>query len=205
MKAVRLHAYGDIDQLKYEEVARPEPLSDEVLIEVAATSINPIDWKLRKGEAKGRMPLQLPETLGRDVAGTVVKAGVNVTSPKVGQVVMGLIERGYAEYLTARAADVTVIPDGLDLIDAAALPLVLTTGAELIQHIRPKAGDLVLVTGALGNVGRAAVYYAKKQGSHVFAGVRKDQKEKAVELGAYQVVAIDDANEIAGLPQSSDK
>jgi NADPH:quinone reductase-like Zn-dependent oxidoreductase len=201
MKAVRLHAYGDIDQLKYEEVARPEPLSDEVLIEVAATSINPIDWKLRKGEAKGRMPLQLPETLGRDVAGTVVKAGVNVTSPKVGQVVMGLIERGYAEYLTARAADVTVIPDGLDLIDAAALPLVLTTGAELIQHIRPKAGDLVLVTGALGNVGRAAVYYAKKQGSHVFAGVRKDQKEKAVELGAYQVVAIDDANEIAGLPE----
>ena len=201
MKAVRLHAYGDIDQLQYEDVATPEPLSDEVLIEVAATSVNPIDWKLRKGEARDRMPLQLPAILGRDVAGTVVKAGANVTSPKVGQVVMGLIERGYAEYLTAKAANVTVIPDGLDLIDAAALPLVLTTGAQLIQHVKPRAGDLVLVTGALGNVGRAAVCFAKKQGARVIAGVRKDQKEKASELGADQVVAIDDADEIAGLPE----
>jgi NADPH:quinone reductase-like Zn-dependent oxidoreductase len=201
MRAVRLHAYGDIDQLRYEDVRPLEPLPDEVLIEVAATSVNPIDWKLRKGEAKDRMPLQLPAILGRDVAGTVVKAGVNVRSPKVGQVVMGLIEMGYAEYLTARAADVTVIPDGLDLIDAAALPLVLTTGAQLIQHIKPRAGDLVLVTGALGNVGRAAVYFAKKQGAYVLAGVRKDQKEKAAELGVDQVVAIDDAGEIAGLPE----
>jgi NADPH:quinone reductase-like Zn-dependent oxidoreductase len=147
MKAVRLHAYGDIDQLRYEDVAPPEPASDEVLIEVAATSVNPIDWKSRKGEAKDRMPLQLPAILGRDVAGTVVKAGDNVTNPKVGHLVMGLVKMSYAEYLTARAQDVTVIPDGLDLIDAAALPLVLTTGAQLIQHIKPKAGDIVLVTG----------------------------------------------------------
>jgi NADPH:quinone reductase-like Zn-dependent oxidoreductase len=114
---------------------------------------------------------------------------------------MGLITMGYAEYLTARGADVTVIPDGLGPIDAGALPLVLTTGAELIQHIKPRAGSLVLVTGALGNVARAAVYFAKKQGAHVVAGVKKDQKEEAEELGAERVVAIDDADEIAGLPE----
>jgi NADPH:quinone reductase-like Zn-dependent oxidoreductase len=114
---------------------------------------------------------------------------------------MGMIKMGYAEYLTATARDVTVIPDGLDLVDAAALPLVLTTGAQLIQHIKPKAGDILLVTGALGSVGRAAVYFAKKEGAHVLAGVRKDRKEKAAELGADQVVAIDDADEIAGLSE----
>jgi len=201
MKAVRLHAYGDIDQLRYEEVAKPEPAADEVLIEVAATSVNPIDWKLRKGEAKDRMPLQLPAILGRDVAGTVEKAGANVTSPKIGDRVMGLVKMSYAEYLTAKAQDVTVVPAGLDFVSAAALPLVLTTGAQLIQHIQPKAGDVLLVTGALGSVGRAAVYYAKKSGAHVIAGVRKDQKEKAAELGADQVVAIDDAGEIEALPE----
>src|ERR1700759_3445667 len=107
MKAVRLHAYGDIDQLRYEDVAQPEPAAGEVLIKVAATSVNPIDWKLRRGEAKDRMPLQLPAILGRDVAGTVIKTGDNVASPTVGQQVIGLINRGYAEYLTAKAQDVT--------------------------------------------------------------------------------------------------
>ena len=74
---------------------------------------------------------------------------------------MGLVNGSYAEYLTARAEHLTVIPDGLELEEAAALPLVVTTGAQLIQHIRPKSGDVLLVTGALGNVGRSAVYLAK--------------------------------------------
>ncbi len=201
MKAVRLHAYGGVDQLRYEDVATPEPGPDEVLVKVAATSVNPIDWKIRSGAAKDRMPVKFPAILGRDVAGTVAKAGVNVRNPEPGQKVMGLVNGGYAEYLTARAEHLTVIPDGLELEQAAALPLVVTTGAQLIQHMRPKRGDVVLVTGALGSVARAAVYLAKNQGARVIAGVKTEQKEEAKSLGADQVVGIDNSGEIAELPE----
>jgi NADPH:quinone reductase-like Zn-dependent oxidoreductase len=201
MKAVRLHAYGGIDQFRYEDVPMPEPGPNEVLVKVAATSINPIDWKMRSGAAKDRMPLNLPAILGRDVAGAVVKAGVNVRNSKPGQDVMGLVHGSYAEYLTARADDLTVIPDGLDREEAAALPLVVTTGAQLIQRMRLKPGDLVLVTGALGNVGRAAVYLAKHQGARVIAGVKTEQKDKASSLAVEQLVGVDDDSEIAALPE----
>jgi NADPH:quinone reductase-like Zn-dependent oxidoreductase len=201
MKAVRLHAYGGIDQFRYEDVPMPEPGPDEVLVKVAATSINPIDWKMRSGAAKDRMPLTLPAILGRDVAGTVVKAGVNVRNLKPGQDVMGLVHGSYTEYLTARADDLTVIPDGLDREVAAALPLVVTTGAQLIQHMRLRPGDLVLVTGALGNVGRSAVYLAKHQGARVIAGVKTEQKDKASSLAVEQLVGIDNDSEIAALPE----
>ncbi len=201
MKAVRIHAYGGVDQLRYEEVATPEPGPDEVLIRVAATSLNPIDWKIRSGAVKERMPVKFPAILGRDVAGTVAKTGVNVRNLKPGQKVIGMVNGSYAEYLTARADDLTVIPDGLELEQSAALPLVVTTGAQLTQHIQPKRGDVVLVTGALGGVGRSAVYMAKEQGARVIAGVKTEQKEKASSLGVDQVVGIDNAREIAELPE----
>ncbi len=201
MKAVRLHAYGDVDQLRYEDVPMPEPGLNEVLLKVVATSINPIDWKIRSGAAKDRMPVTFPAILGRDVAGEVIKAGANVRTLKPGQNVMGLVTGSYSEYMTARADDLTVIPDGLKVDESAALPLVVTTGAQLIQHIRLKQGDLVLVTGALGSVGRAAVYLAKMQGARVIAGVKTKQKEEANSLAADQVVGIDDSNEIAELPE----
>ncbi|MFL6353641.1 MAG: NADP-dependent oxidoreductase [Bryobacteraceae bacterium] len=201
MKAVRLHRYGGGDQLRYEDVPPPEPSPDEVLVKVAATSVNPIDWKLRSGAAKDRMPLTFPAILGRDVAGTVVKAGVNVRNLEPGQKVMGLVNGSYAEYLTARADHLTVIPDGLELEEAAALPLVVTTGAQLIQHIQPKQGDVVLVTGALGNVGRSAVYLAKNGRARVIAGVKAEQKEQANPLIVDQIVAIDNDSEIAELPE----
>lgn len=201
MKAVRLHGYGGVDQLRYEDVATPEPESDQVLVKVAATSVNPIDWKIRSGAAKDRMPVTFPAILGRDVAGTVVKAGVNVRNLKPGQEVMGLVKGSYAEYLTARADDLTVIPDGLEVEPSAALPLVVTTGGQLIQHIQPKQGDVVLVTGALGSVGRSAVYLAKNQGARVIAGVKTEQKEEAGSLSVDRVVAIDSSSEIAELPE----
>lgn len=201
MKAVRLHGYGDIDQLHYEDVPTPEPGPNEVLVKVAATSINPIDWKIRSGAMKQMMQVTFPLILGRDVAGTVVRVGANVRSLKPDQKVIGLVNASYAEYLTANADHLTVLPDGLELEDAAALPLVVTTGAQLIQRMRLKAGDLVLVTGALGSVARTAVYMAKHLGARVIAGVRAEQKSDAGSLGAEQVVAIDNDKEIAGLPE----
>jgi NADPH:quinone reductase-like Zn-dependent oxidoreductase len=201
MKAVRLHAYGGVDQLIYEDANTPEPKPDEVLIKVAATSLNPIDWKLRSGAAKEIFPLTFPAILGRDVAGTIEKTGQNVQTLQIGQKVIGLVNGAYAEYLTAPASSLTILPDGLHLEDSAALPLVVTTGAQLIQHIQPKRGDLLLVTGALGGVGRSAVYYAKQLGVRVIAGVRARQKDDAIALAADQIVAIDDDSEIAVLPE----
>ncbi len=173
----------------------------EVLVKVAATSVNPIDWKLRSGAAKHLMQLTFPAILGRDVAGTVAKVGSNVRNPEPGQRVMGLTNRTYAEYVAVKAEHLTVVPDGVDLEVAGALPLVVTTGAQLIHHMQPKPGNLILVTGAAGGVGRTAVYTAKTMGARVIAGVKASQKEEASSLGADQVIAIDSDEEIAALPE----
>ena len=84
MKAVQMHGYGDVDQLRYEEVPTPRPGPGEVLVKVAVTSVNPIDWKIRRGYLKDAMPLQFPVILGRDVAGEVVETGANVSKWKPG-------------------------------------------------------------------------------------------------------------------------
>ncbi len=118
MKAVRLHGYGDVDQLRYEEVPTPEPGPNEVLVKVAATSLNPIDWKLRSGAMKDFMPLQFPYILGSDVAGEVVKAGAGVSELQPGQKVMGYVRQSYAEFLTTPADTLTIVPEGLDLAES---------------------------------------------------------------------------------------
>jgi NADPH:quinone reductase-like Zn-dependent oxidoreductase len=91
------------------------------------------------------------------VAGTVLKTGTGVRNLRTDQKVIGIVSGSYAEYVIAPADVLTVVPDGLDLQEAAALPLVTTTGAQLMQSIQPKEKRLVLVTGALGSVDRAAV------------------------------------------------
>jgi NADPH:quinone reductase-like Zn-dependent oxidoreductase len=202
MKAIVLKGYGGVEQLEMRDIPEPQPGPGEVRVKVVAASVNPIDWKLRSGDARKIMPLEFPTVLGRDVAGEVVEVGSGVTALKVGDRVLGLVQRGYAEQVVARADAFARVPPGLDLRDAAALPLVLLTGAELIEEaVRPKRGDTVLVTGALGGVGRTAVYVAKLHGARVIAGVRAKQKAEAASLSADQVVAIDDDAEVAGLPQ----
>jgi NADPH:quinone reductase-like Zn-dependent oxidoreductase len=201
MKAVVLHGYGDVDQLRYEDVPVPKAGSGEVLIRVIATSVNPVDWKIRSGAARDRMPVQFPYILGKDVCGEVAELGAGVTDFSVGQRVMGMVNHSYAEFLTANADALTIVPEGLDLEEAGALPLVLTTGAQLIEHIHPKHGETVLVTGATGSVGSTAVFEAKQNGARVIAGIRRTQIEEAERLGADQVAAIDDDEEIQALPQ----
>ena len=200
LKAVQLHAYGGVDQLFYEDVPDPQPGSGEILVKVAATSLNPIDWKLRRGDMKDAMPLKLPAILGRDVAGTVVSLGSGTQGFQTGDLVMGLVNHAYAEFLVAKPEDLTRIPEGLNTEDAAALPLVVLTGSQLIEDgVKPKPGQTVLVTGAVGSVGRSAVYVARKHGMKVIAGVKASQRQEGDKLGAEQVVALDDEKEIASL------
>ena len=111
-----------------------------------------------------------------------------------------MAEDTYAELCVVKAANLAKVPKGLDLIQAAALPLVTTTGNQLISATGIKAGQTVLVVGAVGNVGRSAVFTAKQRGAVVIAGVLKSQMDEAKTVGADQLVATDDDNAIANLP-----
>jgi NADPH:quinone reductase-like Zn-dependent oxidoreductase len=200
MKAVLLRGYGDVDQLHYLDTPDPIPTDSEVLVRVAGTSINPSDWKLRRGLFKEFMPLQFPAILGSDASGEIVAAGAKVTQFKPGDKVLGFVRRAHAELLTARPEELAGMPEGMNFDQAAIIPLVTLTGTQLMERgIQPKAGEVVLVTGAIGPVGRTAVYIAKVHGAIVIAGVRAKQREKAQSLGADQVIALDDDKEIAAL------
>lgn len=201
MKAVVLYEYGDVNQLQFKTDQQiPQFGPDEVLVRIHATSINPIDWKLRSGAARARMPIQLPAILGRDLAGEVVDFGPGVTKFKKGQRVMALANATYAEYATVKADVLAPIPDALGYEQAAALPLVLTTGSQLIERaVKPQPGWTVLVTGAVGGVGRTAVYVARQHGARVIAGVKSSQRAVAAKLSAERVVALDDDKDIAAL------
>lgn len=201
MKAIQMHGYGGVDQLRYEDVSAPTARPGEVLVKVAATSVNPIDWKIRRGDLRGMLTLRFPFIPGRDVAGEVVAVGVGVSNFKPGQKVMALTNHAYAELVAVASADLATVPDGLELQQAGVLPLVTTTGAALIEHVQPRSGQTVLVTGALGGVGRTAVYVATERGARVIAGVRERQKSQAQALGADQVIAIDSDSEIRSLPE----
>ena len=202
MKAVLLRGYGDVSQLSYEDVPEPLAAAGEVLVKTIAVSINPIDWKLRRGDLKEMMPLEFPTILGRDLSGEVVALGEGVKGLKVGERVFGLVNRSYAEYVVCKPVDLARTPENLDGIDAAALPLVVLTGSQVIEvGVRPRPGEIILITGAIGGVGRTAVHVAKQHGAHVIAGVRSSQRAEAEGLGADRVIALDDMKEIAGLPE----
>jgi NADPH:quinone reductase-like Zn-dependent oxidoreductase len=200
MKAVVLHEYGPPKNLKYEDMPDPTPSEGELLIRVAASSVNPIDFKIRSGAAKERYPIEFPAILGRDIAGTVRSLGPRVTAFKPGDKILALGWKAYAELATVKAADAALLPEGLDLIESAALPLVTTTGEQLITRAaKVQPGQTILVAGAIGGVGRTAVWTAKKAGVKVIAGVRKSQLKQAAELNADAVLALDDPDALQKL------
>ena len=201
MKAVRLYEYGPPKNLKYEtDVPDPKVDDDDVLVAAAAASINPVDWKMRSGEAKERFPVNFPGILGRDVSGIVRAVGGNVRGVQVGERVMALTTGTYAELVIVKGTELTHIPDGVDIIQAAALPLISLTGDQLVREACSlKKGQSILVTGAICSVGRAAVHSAKKLGAHVIAGVRKHQLDAANELGVDALLALDDEDAVENM------
>jgi NADPH:quinone reductase-like Zn-dependent oxidoreductase len=199
MKAVVVHQYGGPEVLKFEEYPDPVPGPGEVLVRVAASSVNPIDYKRRAGLTKDFYPIQFPGLIGVDMAGTVVRIGPGVEGFSVGDWVFAMADDTYAELCVVKAAVLAKIPKGLDLIRAAALPLVTTTGYQLSSATGAKAGETMMVVGAVGNVGRSAVFAAKEGGATVIAGVLKRQMDEAKTVGADQVVATDDDTAIANL------
>jgi NADPH:quinone reductase-like Zn-dependent oxidoreductase len=200
MKAIVVHQYGGPEVLKFEDYPDPVPGPGEVLIRVAAASVNPIDYKRRAGLTTDFYPLHFPALIGVDVAGTVVGTGPGVEGFSVGDRAFAMADNTYAELCVVNAAVLAKVPDGLDLIRAAALPLATTTGNQLSFAAGAEAGQRVIVVGALGGVGRSAVFTAKERGAAVIAGVLKQQMDEAKTLGADWVVATDDDTAIANLP-----
>jgi NADPH:quinone reductase-like Zn-dependent oxidoreductase len=200
MKAVVVHQYGGPEVLKFEDYPDPVPGPGEALVRVAAASVNPIDYKRRAGLTKDYYPIRFPGLIGIDIAGTAVKIGPGVEGFSVGDQVFAMADNTYAELCVVNAAVLAKVPKGLDLIRAAALPLVTTTGYQLSAATGIKAGETVMVIGGVGNVGRSAVFSAKERGAVVIAGVLKRQVDEAKTIGADEVVATDDDTAIANLP-----
>src|ERR1700726_4410982 len=200
MKAIVVHEYGGPEVLKYEEYPDPVPGTGEVLVGVAASSVNPIDYKRRAGLTKDFYPLKFPGLIGVDIAGTVAKIVLEVEGFSVGDQGFAMADNTYAKICVVKAAVLAKVPKGPDLIQAAALPLLKTTGNQLLLATEIKAGQTVLVLGAVGNVGRSAVFTAKACGATVIAGVLKRQIDEAKTVGANQVIETDDDTAIADIP-----
>jgi NADPH:quinone reductase-like Zn-dependent oxidoreductase len=193
MKAVVMNDYGGPEVLQYTDYPDPIPGPGDVLVKIVAASINPIDLIQRSGVAKDLFPVNFPGILGRDLAGTVLALGPGVSQFTSGEKVLAVASQTYAELCVVKADLLSKLPDRLDLIEAAALPLVTVTGNQLISvGAGVQRGQTVLVSGAVGSVGRAALYTAKERGATVIAGVRKSQLAEARSLNADQVIALDD-------------
>jgi NADPH:quinone reductase-like Zn-dependent oxidoreductase len=155
---------------------------------------------MRSGAAKERFPVNFPGILGRDLAGVVRSLGEGVTGFKEGDRVFALGHATYAELCVVKAADLAKIPDGLDMTTAAAVPLAACTGDQLIRkatNVQP--GQTIVLTGAVGSVGRCALFAALEIGAKVIAGVRRKQIGEAKSLGAFEAIDLDDDDAIATL------
>lgn len=182
MKAIRLNELGGADKLSLEEVEKPVPKADEVLIKVAAAGINYADTMMRAGNYLTKP--ELPLTLGYEAAGTIEVLGENVKNLQIGQRVLATTSSGgYAEFATAKANQVIPIPDELGFSESTALLVQGLTALGLLNGT--KAGDSILVHAAAGGVGTLLVQLAKHKGLKVIGTASSEQKLQMVaDLGA---------------------
>jgi NADPH:quinone reductase-like Zn-dependent oxidoreductase len=192
MKAVRIHAYGGPEVLSLDDVALPQPSDDEVVVKVHATSINPVDYKIRSGAFGGGDKSKLPIALGRDVSGTVELCGTRAHTLKKGDPIYALLgggRGGNAEYVVVKATEGAAKPERVDHVHAAAVPLAgLTAWQGLFDHGGLRAGQRVLIHGGAGGVGHFAIQFAKAKGAFVATTVAGEDLDFARQLGADQAI-----------------
>ena len=190
MKAIQYITFGDAEVLRLNEVAKPTCTEDEVLIRIAATTVNPLDMKIRSGKMQQEIPVQLPYTPGLDFAGTVEAVGRHVTRFQVGdQVYGGTIGGTYAQYIALPATQVARQPRNLTLHEAASLAIpVHTAHLFLIEQAKVQAGQRVLVQGAAGSVGQVFVQVAKVLGAYVIGTASGEGIALLKALGTDEVI-----------------
>lgn len=193
MKAARIHAYGDASQIKIEDAPLPTLNDDDVLIRVVATSVNPVDWKIRKGYLKAMIPYQMPLIMGWDVSGIVERTGPAVTRFKPGDAVYSrpdIARNGaYAEYVAVRESEIAFKPATVSHVEAASLPLVSITAWEsLFTTAGLSKGQRVLIHAGAGGVGSIAIQLAKAKGAHVTTTASAAKSALVKSLGADDVI-----------------
>jgi NADPH:quinone reductase-like Zn-dependent oxidoreductase len=194
MKAVRIQAFGGPEVLQLEDVARPVPSADEMLVKVYASGVNPVDWVVRNGGNDAlRAYLALPLTLGWDAAGVVAEVGSAVTGFAVGDAVYGVPnfpgDGSYAEYCVAKASQFAHKPQRLSFTEAAGVPLAgLTAWTGLFGHGQLQPGQRVLIQGASGGVGGFAVQLAKAKGAYVIGTASAGNLDYLRQLGADEAI-----------------
>ena len=192
MKAVVAHEYGAPEVLKFEEMPRPEPKEDEVLVRVIASGVNPADPLTLSGKYALEFGTHLPLIPGYDIAGVVEKTGAKVTNLKAGDAVYGYptFGGGWAEYVTVKQWEVAAKPKTLNFAEAAAVPMgALTAWQALVDTAQLHPGQTILVHGGSGGVGSFAVQIAKARGARVIATASTANQDLLKQLGAD--VAID--------------
>ncbi len=194
MKAIVIHEYGAPEVLKYEDVPRPEPKENQILVRVIAAGVNPVDGMIRSGMFAKYEKDVFPMIPGADIAGVVEKAGSKITKFKAGDPVYAYVSLknggGYAEYAVATESKASPKPKLLTYVEAAAVPVVaLTAWQALIDTAKLGAGQTVLIHGGSGGVGSFAIQIAKARGAKVIATASTANQDLLKQLGAD--VAID--------------
>lgn len=194
MRALQITEYGDNSVLTIADASLPAPIGRQVLINVGAAALNPLDATLRSGYAQALMPLQFPATLGGDVAGVVAGVGPDVTDFAVGDRVYGNAytllggSGAIAEQALVQSGNLAPIPGGLSFADAASMPVGGTTAVEAVNHsLKLQSGQRVFISGGSGAVGAAAIQLAKHLGAYVATTASGDGVDLVRELGADEV------------------
>lgn len=193
MKAIVIDSYGGKEQLKEQQVEKPAIMDNQVLVEIHATSINPIDWKLREGYLKEMLPWEFPIILGWDAAGIIAEVGKDVKHFKVGDRVFArpaTTRQGtYAEYVPVDEDLLAHMPESMTFEEGAAIPLTgLTAYQCLVDFAEVKKGDKVLIHAGAGGVGSMAIQIANSIGAYVATTASDKNDELVKSLGANRVI-----------------
>lgn len=193
MKAVRLHAYGGAENLKYEDAPAPVAGAGQLVVKVMAAGVNPVDWKIRSGAFAGGRAITTPLVLGYDVSGVVESVGEGVTKFKVGDEVFAYLSLqrggGYSEQALVLETEAALRPKSVDHAHSAAVPLAaLTAWQALVETAKLEKGQTVLVHAGAGGVGHFAVQIAKARGARVIATASESNLAFLKELGADVVI-----------------
>lgn len=200
MKAIIINRYGGPDVLEVADIPAPWPRPGETLVRVAAVAVNPADGKWRSGMFESFAPVVFPHVLGYDIAGKVIGGEGFAPGTRVFGMLDPFTKGGYAEQVAVPSDHLAVVPDGVDMTIAAAIPTAGLTGLQMVEKgVDIQPGQSVLLTGAQGAVGRFALFAAKARGAHVVAAVRATHRDAALALGTDAVVTLGE-EDWAGAP-----
>ncbi len=207
MKAIIIHEFGGPEVMKIEEVERPVPQADEILVKMYASGVNPADYVVRQGGNEILKPfLKLPLGLGLDGAGEIEEFGSDVKGFKKGDKVYGIpnfLSGTYAEFIAAKATQFAIMPNNVSFNEAGAIPSCALMAWNGMDLGNVSAGQKVLINGAAGGIGTLALQFAKAKGAYVISTASKQNFDFLKQLGSDEVIDYNDEN-FGGLLQDID-